>query len=163
MGKRLVSCFFDSRCIMPRGSACRNSACRNNACRNTACRNSAMYPSLTDGRTDGRPLHEPCYALRGQGGISGGVTSHQQPRQCRGAQGPKTVKGAQSAPNYVSTLLLDCVANVCRGGGQKIIVKPLGIRHWRTVCLTDRHVHRPRYATTSVATARIQCYACAAA
>ena len=49
MGKRLVSCFFDSQCIMPRGSACRNtacrnSACRNNACRNTACRNSAMYP-----------------------------------------------------------------------------------------------------------------------
>jgi len=59
--------FFDSRCIMPRGSACRNSACRNNscrntacrntvcrnsacrnnACRNTACRNSAMYPSYS--------------------------------------------------------------------------------------------------------------------
>ena len=39
MGKRLVSCFFDSRCIMPRGSACRNSTCRN-----SACRNSAMYP-----------------------------------------------------------------------------------------------------------------------
>jgi len=29
--------FFDSRCIMPRGSACRNSACRNNA----------MYPTRT--------------------------------------------------------------------------------------------------------------------
>ena len=39
MGKRLVSCFFDSRCIMPRGSACRNSACR--------CRNNAMYPTRT--------------------------------------------------------------------------------------------------------------------
>jgi len=26
-----------------------------------------------------------------------------------GAQGPKTVKGAQSDPNYVSRLLLDCV------------------------------------------------------
>ena len=26
-----------------------------------------------------------------------------------GAQGPKTVKGAQSGPNYVSRLLLDCV------------------------------------------------------
>ena len=25
-----------------------------------------------------------------------GVTSHRQPRHCRGAQGPKTVKGAQS-------------------------------------------------------------------
>ena len=39
-----------------------------------------------------------------------GVTSHRQPRQCRGAQGPpKTVKGAQSDPNYVSRLLLDRV------------------------------------------------------
>jgi len=61
-----------------------------------------------------------------------------------GAQGPKTVKGAQSDPNYVSRLLLDCVpvfhkiitpayllyrsgpvaiipvANVCRGGVQKL-------------------------------------------
>ena len=26
-----------------------------------------------------------------------------------GAQGPKTVKGSQSDPNYVSRLLLDCV------------------------------------------------------
>ena len=40
---------------------------------------------------------------------SSGVTSHRQPRQCRGAQGPKTVKGAKSDPNYVSRLLLDCV------------------------------------------------------
>ena len=39
-----------------------------------------------------------------------GVTSHRQPRQCRGAQGPKTVKGAESDPNYVSRLLLDCVS-----------------------------------------------------
>jgi len=38
-----------------------------------------------------------------------GVTSHRQPRQCRGGQGPKTVKGAQSDPNYVSRLLIDCV------------------------------------------------------
>jgi len=38
-----------------------------------------------------------------------GVTSHRQPRQCREAQGLKTVKGAQSDPNYVSRLLLDCV------------------------------------------------------
>jgi len=37
------------------------------------------------------------------------VTSHRQPWQCQGAQGPKTVKGAQSDPNYVSRLLLDCV------------------------------------------------------
>jgi len=43
-----------------------------------------------------------------------GVTSHRQPRQ-----GPKTVKGAQSDPNYVSRLLLDCVANACQGGGAK--------------------------------------------
>ena len=34
-----------------------------------------------------------------------------------GAQGPKTVEEAQSDPNYVSTLLFDCVANVCRGRG----------------------------------------------
>ena len=38
-----------------------------------------------------------------------GVTSHRQPRQCWEAQGLKTVKGAQSDPNYVSRLLLDCV------------------------------------------------------
>jgi len=37
------------------------------------------------------------------------VTSHRQPRQCRLAQGPKTVKGAQSDLNYVSRLLLGCV------------------------------------------------------
>jgi len=45
-----------------------------------------------------------------------GVTSHRQPRQCRGAQGPKTVKGARSDPNYVSTLLarIECL----RGGGK---------------------------------------------
>jgi len=34
-----------------------------------------------------------------------GVTSHRQHQQCREAQGPKTVKGAQSDPNYVSRLL----------------------------------------------------------
>ena len=32
--------------------------------------------------------------------IFSGVTSHRQPRQCRGAQGPITVKGAQSDRNY---------------------------------------------------------------
>ena len=42
-------------------------------------------------------------------GLPSGVTSHRQPRQYRRAQGPKTVKGAQSDPNYVSRLLLDCV------------------------------------------------------
>jgi len=41
--------------------------------------------------------------------VGSGVTSHRQPRQCRGAQGPKTVKGSKSDPNYVSRLLLDCV------------------------------------------------------
>ena len=46
-----------------------------------------------------------------------GATSHRQPRQCHGEGPPKTVKGAQSDPNYVSRLLLDCVAHVCRGGG----------------------------------------------
>jgi len=45
-------------------------------------------------------------------GLVSGVTSHRQPRQCRGAQGPKTVKGAQSDLNYVPILLLDCVATV---------------------------------------------------
>ena len=49
--------------------------------------------------------------------------SHQwQPRQCRGAQGPKTVKGAQSDPNYVSRLL---ARSECLPGGPKIIVAPL--------------------------------------
>ena len=32
-----------------------------------------------------------------------------RPGNAGGAQGPKTVKGAQSDPNYVSRLLLDCV------------------------------------------------------
>ena len=40
---------------------------------------------------------------------SSGVTSHRQPPQYRGAQGPKTAMGAQSDPNYVSKLSLDCV------------------------------------------------------
>ena len=43
------------------------------------------------------------------------VTSHRQPRQCRG--GAKTVKGAQGDPNYVSRLLArsECLP----GGGGK--------------------------------------------
>ena len=43
------------------------------------------------------------------------------PGNAGGLSGPKTVKEAQSDPNYVSRLLLDCVANVCRGreGGAK--------------------------------------------
>ena len=48
-----------------------------------------------------RVLHSLCHQ-------NSGVTSHRQHRQCRGAQGSKTVKGAQSDPNYVSGLLLDC-------------------------------------------------------
>jgi len=44
-----------------------------------------------------------------------GVTSRRQPRQCRGAQEPKTVMGGQSDPNYVSRLGLGPVVNVCRG------------------------------------------------
>jgi len=44
-----------------------------------------------------------------------------------GAQGPKTVKGAQSDPNYVSRLL---ARSECLPGGAKIIVTPLsGICH----------------------------------
>ena len=38
-----------------------------------------------------------------------GVTSHRQPRQCRGAKEPKTAKGAQSDSNYAPRPLLDCV------------------------------------------------------
>jgi len=69
-GQEIGVLFFDSRCIMPSVSACRNSACRNNACRNTACRNSAMYPctaaadsSYNRYRTrdlDCRPGRPPC-------------------------------------------------------------------------------------------------------
>ena len=41
--------------------------------------------------------------------VTSGVTSHRQPRQCRG-RGPKRyLKGAQSDQNYISRLLLDCV------------------------------------------------------
>jgi len=49
-------------------------------------------------------VRTPVYSYK-----SSGVTSHRQLRQCRWARGPKTVKGAQSDPNYVSRLLLDCV------------------------------------------------------
>ena len=35
------------------------------------------------------------------------------------AQGPKTVKGGQIDPNYVSRLLLDCVAG--KGGGKNLV------------------------------------------
>jgi len=41
--------------------------------------------------------------------VSSGVSSHRQPRQCRGGAGAQNGKGAQSDPNYVSRLLLDCV------------------------------------------------------
>ena len=43
-----------------------------------------------------------------------GVTSHRQARQCRGAQGPKTVKGAQSAPE----LCIKTVTRMCTGISQ---------------------------------------------
>ena len=46
------------------------------------------------------PVRTPVYSCQ-----SSGVTSHRQPQQCRWAQGPKTVKGAQNDPNYVSRLL----------------------------------------------------------
>ena len=51
-----------------------------------------------------------------------GVTSHRQLRQWQGAQGPKTVKGAQSDPNYVSRLL---ARSECLPEGPKIIVTTL--------------------------------------
>jgi len=46
------------------------------------------------------------------------VTSHRQPRQCRGGQGPKTVKGAQSDPNYVSLSTIKTVIRLCSGISQ---------------------------------------------
>ena len=49
-----------------------------------------------------------------------------------GDQGPKTAKGAQSDPNYVSRLLLDFVANACRGGA-KIIVTPVHLNYAATL------------------------------
>jgi len=80
-----------------------------------------------------------------------------------GAQGPKTVKGAQSDQNYVSRLLLVCVpvfhqnftyfnvpdrslfiipvANVCRGG-PKIIVTPLA--DWFGLTLAPPPLRLPR-------------------
>jgi len=42
-----------------------------------------------------------------------GVTSHRQARQCRGAQGPKTVKGARSAPEL--GLRSETVIRLCTG------------------------------------------------
>ena len=61
-----------------------------------------------------------------------GVTSHRQPWQCRGAQGPKMVKAAQSPELCIETVIRLCtaisqnhhpclltlpfVANVCRRG-----------------------------------------------
>ena len=87
---------------------------------------------------------------------SSGETSHQQPRQ----RGPKTVKGAQSDPNYVSRLLLDCagifftkssplptyftVRSECLPGGPKIIVTPLVTSHHPTYAQTPRNVARDR-------------------
>jgi len=41
--------------------------------------------------------------------VTNSPTKNRAQWQCRGAQRPKTVKGAQSDPDYVSRLLLDCV------------------------------------------------------
>jgi len=71
-------------------------------------------------------LHcRPLYKTRGLG-----ATSHRQPRQCRGGQGPKTVKWAQSDPNYVSRLL---ARSECLPGGAKLVT-PLSRR------AGDRHL-----------------------
>ena len=72
------------------------------------------------------PVRTPVYSYK-----SSGVTSHRQLRQCRWARGPKTVKGAQSDPNYVSRLLLDCVPVFHR------IITPayLGLLSPRSECL----------------------------
>ena len=42
--------------------------------------------------------------------VSSGVTSHRQPRQCRGEQGPKTVKG----PKVTRIMYQDCYLTVYR-------------------------------------------------
>ena len=62
----------------------------------------------TEGNTVGRNWHEFLFKLYNM--ACSGVTSHRQPRRCRGAQGPKTVKRGPKVtdPNYVSRLL-DCV------------------------------------------------------
>ena len=44
----------------------------------------------TEGNTVGRNWHEFLFKLYNM--ACSGVTSHRQPRRCRGAQGPKTVK-----------------------------------------------------------------------
>jgi len=78
-----------------------------------------------------------------------GVTSHRQPRQCRGAQGSKTVKGAQSNPNYVSRLLLDCVLNVCRGPKNYSYTTVVNIVGLQVVIRYDIKNWRQRYKESS--------------
>jgi len=58
------------------------------------------------------PARHPVVAERCEwrdGAVSSGVTSRRQPWQYREGAGAQTAKGAQSNPNYVSRLLLDCV------------------------------------------------------
>ena len=62
-----------------------------------------------------RPVRQSAYIIHMQGGS--GVSSHRQPRQCRGTQGPKTEKGAQSDPNY--KLSRPLARSECLPGGGK--------------------------------------------
>jgi len=48
-----------------------------------------------------------------------GVTSHRQPRQCRGGQGPKTVKGVQSDPELCTKTVIR-LCSECLPGAQKL-------------------------------------------
>jgi len=66
-----------------------------------------------------------------------------------GAQGPKTVKGARSDPNYVSRLLLDCVANVCRGGGQKLELRRCPSAYCFLIAIGQSTHHRATQVTNS--------------
>ena len=57
--------------------------------------------------------------------LCSGVSSHRQPRQCRGPRGPKRKRRPelQSNPNYVSMPLAS--SECLPGGGAKIIATPL--------------------------------------
>ena len=76
----------------------------------------SVHHSLTHTHTQVNSAYYPQWLTEQQGSVEStlrevscsGVTSHRQPRQCRAVHGPKTVKGAQSDPNYVSSMLLDC-------------------------------------------------------
>jgi len=66
-----------------------------------------------------------------------GLTSHRQPRQCQGAQEPKTVKGAQSVPNYVSRLFNN---RLCTGISQNHHPCLLTLPFWTGRCLLFRNL-----------------------